>query len=296
MFARCPRNWYLGYALKKRSLMPSIHTVFGTSFHETFQHYLQVCFQETVKQADAIDLNKYLLDRMIANYQAEIGKDYVEEHFTDALALTEIWNDGCHILDWIKKRRAAYFSTKKEVFLGTEIPLFIPVADKYGNVYIVAYLDLIMYDKTFNRVRIIDIKTSTYGWRKYQKEDPIKKAQVILYKHYFSEVFDVPLENIEVEFFIVKRKLYEDLPYAQKRVQLFTPAQGKITMNKTLNALHSFIEYCFNEDGSYNLNQEYHAISGTKEHNCKFCEFKDNEELCPVSKRIESLPDKNRND
>jgi hypothetical protein len=48
----------------------------------------------------------------------------------------------------------------------------------------------------------------------------------------------------------------------------------------------SFVKSAFNEDGTHNTDREYLAIGGKGLKNCKWCPFKDNEELCPKSDRI----------
>ena len=53
--------------------------------------------------------------------------------------------------------------------------------------------------------KIIDIKTSTNGWNDYAKKDENKQFQLLLYKQYFSEQYGIPLDKIEIEFFILKR-------------------------------------------------------------------------------------------
>lgn len=295
-YATCPKSWELAYVQKLRSKKPSIHTVFGTSFHETLQHYLHVLFEDSVKAAEAIDTDQYLEQRMIANYSKELQQNE-NEHFSTLQELREFKQDGVAILDWIKRRRRAFFGPKGYELLGIEVPLYLPVDSSVNpNVNFLAYVDLVLYDKVFGRVRIIDIKTSTRGWKDKDKKDPIKKSQVMLYKHYFSKQFNVPHEDIEVEYFIVKRKLYEESEFPQQRVQTFTPAQGRVTMNKAFKWITDFIATSFNADGTYNKSIEYAAISGPDGTNCKFCEFKDRPDLCPANKRIETLSSESGDD
>ncbi len=290
MYQKCPKSWELAYAKKLRTYTPSIHTVFGTSLHETLQHYLTLLFDHSVKEADALDLNLHLKQRLMFNYAKEL-KAVDGKHFSTPEDLLAFWEDGCAILQWLKRRRVAYFSTKDHVLLGIEVPIHMLADPSVNlNIYLVAYLDLVIYDKIFNRIRIFDIKTSTRGWTDKEKKDPEKIAQVMLYKHYFSKKYNLPLENIEVEFFIVKRKVFENAAFPVKRVQNFIPAQGKVSINKATSKLNSFVSHAFNQDGSYNLNNEYHAISGEKHINCKYCEFKDNDELCPANKRLKTAP------
>ncbi len=86
-----------------------------------------------------------------------------------------------------------------------------------------------------NRIVLFDIKTSRSGWNKYQKSDSLKSAQLVAYKTYFSKQFGVPQENIDVEFFIVKRKLIEDSMFPQKRIQNHRPSAGSVTQKKVVD-------------------------------------------------------------
>lgn len=290
MYANCPKRWELAYARNHRKYSPSIHTLFGTSFHETLQNFLTVLFEESAQAADLIDLDSYLKDRLIFNYNKEV-LTLEGHHFSNPQELESFWKDGVAILDWIKKRRKVFFSSRNQILLGIEIPIHVLIDPEVNSkVYFVAFLDLVIYDKVFNKIKIIDIKTSTRGWNEKEKTDPVKKAQVMLYKHFFNKRFGIPIENIEAEFFIVRRTLIENAMFPVKRVQSFIPIQGKIVVNKAYKSLLDFVTKSFNPDGSYNLNTEYHAISGESNSNCKFCEFKDKPELCPANKRLETLP------
>ena len=61
------------------------------------------------------------------------------------------------------------------------------------------------------------------------KKMKINNSNYYLYKQYFSEQYGIPLDNIEIEFFIVKRKVLdindEKLmsPYQAHRVQHIYP-------------------------------------------------------------------------
>ena len=64
MWKSCPKKWSLQYRDGHKKFSSSIHSVFGTAFHETLQHYLTVMYDDSVKAADAIDINEYLKDQM----------------------------------------------------------------------------------------------------------------------------------------------------------------------------------------------------------------------------------------
>ena len=160
--------------------------------------------------------------------------------------MTEFYNDGLRILDFFKRKRADYFSKKGYELLGIETALNY---DLPNNLKFKGFIDLIIKDNIRNRIKIIDIKTSSWGWNKYQKADKNKTDQLLLYKSFYSKQFDIPLDRIDVEYFIVKRKLYENTDFPQKRIQKFIPANGKPSVNKVIKRLQDFMEECYDKEG-----------------------------------------------
>jgi len=127
-------------------------------------------------------------------------------------------------------------------------------------------------------VSIWDIKTSTRGWGKWDKEDKIKMAQMVLYKKYFAEQYNIPVEEIDCKYFIVKRKIPKNpkYPASASRIQYYVPSSGKTTINRVTRDLHAFIDDCFKDD-TYNM-KEYTKTPSDKA--CKWCPFNDKPELC----------------
>ena len=93
----------------------------------------------------------------------------------------------------------------------------------------------------------------------------------------------IPLDKIDIEFFIVKRKVlsWDDSnimsPHQAYRVQTFTPPSGKIKLNKAKTAINEFIKECFNSNG--NIKEKNYPATPSK-WNCTFCPFKEEQELC----------------
>ena len=284
MYSQCPKHWELAYVKNLRTFSQSIHTIFGTAMHETLQHYLTEMYNGTVKGADSIDLHKYLKDQMFQLYKDAVEK--MGEHFSNKFELGEFYEDGVAIIDWFKKKRGIYFSRKNEELLGIEIPIYHPVNDKNDKVMMLGYLDVVIRDKRDNKITIIDIKTSTRGWNKYQKADKTKTSQLVLYKKYFAEQYGFDVENIDIKYMIVKRKLIDGAMFPQKRIIEFSPASGKPTRNKLARSIESFVDNNFNLDGSYITDKQYVASAGKNNKNCKWCEFKDRFDLCPKENRV----------
>jgi len=84
-------------------------------------------------------------------------------------------------------------------------------------------------------------------------------------------------DNIEVQFFILKRKIWEKSDFPQKRIQEFIPAQGKIKLKKAKTALDTFIESVFNLDGTYKSTEH---IATPSKSNCMYCPYKNKKDLC----------------
>jgi hypothetical protein len=249
---------------------------FGTAVHETLQNYLSVMYNESGVKADEINIEEYFEDRFRENY-AKGYKDNKNTHFSNPEEMREFYDDGLAILDFVKKKRGEYFSKTGWHLVGIEIPIVISPNKRYNNVLFNGFIDLVLYHEPTEQFVIYDIKTSGRGWGDKEKKDEVKQFQILLYKAYFSEIFGVPEDHIDVEFFIVKRKIWEASEFPQKRVQQFTPANGKTKVKKAKTALDSFIESVFNLDGSYKPTD--HQAQPSKS-NCMYCPYKDKKDLC----------------
>lgn len=274
-YATCPKQWQALHLTEEFPVLPSIHMTFGTAIHETIQTWLNTLYNGKVKDADEMNLKVLLYENMIKAYI----KDKERNNFNDFSTLEEMqtfYLDGQHILDYIKKKRRAYFTTKGVYLAGIETVLYRELRPK---VYFKGKIDLVFYDERIDRWIIVDIKTSTKGWDKYQKADDNKKAQVLLYKHYFSEQFNIPSDKIDVLYFIVKRQIPVDADFAsmQKRVQEFSPPAGPIKMKQATSLLSRFVSETIGEDGKY-IQKEYKTTPSKDA--CRFCELKKNR-VCP---------------
>jgi hypothetical protein len=276
MYLSCPKKWALQYRDGHKVYSPSIHTVFGTAIHETLQHYLSIVYNESAAAADRIDLELYFEDKFREVYSKEYQNNK-KIHFSDPEVMREFFDDGLAIINFVKKRRGEYFSSRGWHLVGIEIPIVISPDKRYNNLYFNGFIDLVMYHEPTDEFVIYDIKTSTRGWSDKEKKDELKQFQILLYKTYFSEQFGVPVDNIDVKFFIVKRKIWEESEFPQKRIQEFTPANGKTKVNKAKSALNSFIEEAFSIDGSFKSTD--HQPNPSK-NSCMFCPYKEKKDLC----------------
>tara|TARA_R110002167_G_scaffold104707_1_gene269860 strand:+ start:2265 stop:3146 length:882 start_codon:yes stop_codon:yes gene_type:complete len=277
---KCPYMWKLNYVDKHSVFTDNIFTMFGTSMHEVLQEYLKVMYSDSIKAADDLLLNEQLEDRLKKNFM-EITQKNGGVEFCTKDQMVEFYGDGVRILDYFKKKRNQYFSKRGYELIGIETALNYALPK---NIKFRGYIDLIIKDTVRNRIKIIDIKTSTMGWNKWQKADKNKTDQLLLYKKFYSQQHDIPMDRIEVEYFIVKRKLYENLDFPQKRIQTFIPANGTPSINKVNRRLELFMDDCFTDDGEYRDDHIYSKLPSKK--NCRWCDFRDKPDLC--DKKVEN--------
>ena len=267
MYNDCPKKWSLQYKEGQKHFSSTIHTVFGTALHEVIQHYLTVMYEQSMVEADKINTSEMFEDILREEYTKQY-KSNNKQHFSSPEELREFYEDGEAIIRDFAKNKGKHFSKRGWHLVGCEVPIVLSPNQNYPNIVYQGYLDVVMYHEPTNRIKIIDLKTSTSGWNDKQKKDENKQFQLILYKKYFSELYNFPEENIDVEFFIVKRKLYESEDYVIKRIQIFKPATGKIKIKKATESINKFINEVFDTNGYKKVEHKPQLND-----NCKWCVF-----------------------
>jgi hypothetical protein len=265
-YEQCNYKWYKQSVEKVIPFIPNMNLVFGTAIHHVFQHYLKTGYEISFTAADKEDIFGLLQTKLTEEYQTQYKK--YGKHFSNPEEMAEFYDDGVAILEWFKKKRKIYFSSKGSQLVGIEMPLQKEISK---NVIYQGYIDLVMYDEDLDKVKIYDIKTSTKGWNNYDKKNEYKIAQVLLYKQFFSELYCYPIDKIDVEFLILKRKAepneFTDYP---KRIQEFKPANGKIKLKQSQERFNSFVKNCFDNNGKPIVKEHTKNIS-------KLCEW------CPIN-------------
>ena len=267
MWSSCPQQYKLAYIDGLSESTSNIHSVFGTAMHETLQHYLDKVLKISKTQADKmINLKEFLKERMRETYIKESNNG--EFQICSKEEMVEFLEDGNVLLDWFQKSKNfnRFFSLKHDELVAIEQPINTKIAD---NVNFMGFIDLVIRDTFNGRYRIIDFKTSTRGWSKYQKADPVKNAQILLYKKFYAELLNISEDIIDVEFIILKRKVevVEDIP--TYRMSKHVPANGKPSINKAWKGFKEFVDSVFDEAGNYK-DVEYPKKPSKL---CDWCEF-----------------------
>lgn len=275
MYSSCQEQFKLNYIDKLGISNANIHLIFGSSMHEVIQHFLDVMYNVTKKQALQLNLNQMLQDKLVEHFKKEKEKMGEDDPCTKE-ELQEFYEDGVKILEYFRLKLDKLYSKTGFDLVAIEQRLN---AEVKPGVNFIGFIDILLRDKTTDEYIIIDLKTSTRGWNKYQKSDKTKISQMLLYKKFYSDKFDIPLDKIKVEYQILKRKLYEGADFPIPRISKFVPANGKPSVNRAWNDFKGFVDSVYGDEGQ--VIQEVFPPNKGKQ--CDWCEFK-TRKLCSLWK------------
>lgn len=273
MWTSCPQQFKLNYIDKLGESSANIHTIFGSAMHEVIQHFLGVMYGVTKKQAMELDLEMMLKDKLVEHFTQE------KEKLTEGTPCTreeleEFFGDGRQILQYFKKKLDTLYTKSGFELVAIEMPLNAQIKE---GVHFIGFIDIVLKDVSSGDIIIVDLKTSTSGWNKYQKADKVKTSQMLLYKKFYSEKYDIPLDKIKVEYQILKRKLIENSEYNIPRISKFIPPHGKPSVNLAWKGFMEFVDSVYDDGGLIRTN-EFPTNKGKA---CNWCEFK-TRKLCPI--------------
>jgi hypothetical protein len=263
---KCPHSWYLDYVKGLKKFEANLNLTYGNAIHETLQLYVKTLYTEGMIKATILDLKSFFIDKMIeeaTTNKIKFTQDEIEEFIEDGINFIKEFMTAAVRLE--------HFPPDKYEFLGVEDELNMPLLN---NTEYYGYIDLVLKDKATGRIKIFDFKTSRMAWTAAQMEDLAKTSQLVLYKALYSKKHNVPVTKIDVEFLILKRKLYENSKYRQSRIQVFKPESDQKEVTRVVDHFHQFLTECFHTDGSYNKDIKYPKIPGKNKANCKYCPHK----------------------
>jgi hypothetical protein len=275
MWSSCPQQFKLNYIDKLGESSANIHTIFGSAMHETVQHFLSVMYGVSKKQALTLDLETMLKDKLVEHFTTEKAKMSEGTPCTKE-ELEEFFGDGRHILHYFKTKLDKLYTKSGFELVAIEMALN---AEVKPGVHFIGFIDIVLKDMSSGEIIIIDLKTSTSGWSKYQKNDKVKTSQMLLYKKFYSEKYNVPLDKIKVEYQILKRKISENFEYPIPRISKFIPPHGKPSVNNAWKGFMEFVDTVY-DDGGLIRTDDFPTNKGKA---CDWCEFKARK-LCPLWK------------
>ena len=159
MFRSCPHKWALQYKDGHKTFSPSIHTVFGTAFHETLQHYLDVMYDKSGAEADRINTYEFFQNALRTEYKKQY-KANNNQHFSSPDELRKFFDEGIEIIRDFAKNRGKHFSKRGWWLVGCEVPIQLAPDSNRPNVIYKGFLDVVMYHEPTDTFKIIDIGIS----------------------------------------------------------------------------------------------------------------------------------------
>jgi hypothetical protein len=279
MWAKCPLSWKLRYVDGHKFDTGSIHTIFGTTAHEVIQEWLDILYNKSETVAKTVYLHDKFKDRLLELFTESIvvNADGTKTFLADKKTLMEFYEQGCQILTYIQANYKKIFPTEDTKLFAIEYPLDMEVRD---GVQYIGYIDIVTHNVANDTYRLYDLKTTRSGWTAQQKADTLKTGQLLLYKRFFAQQLSLDEKDIDVEFIMLKRTIFENASFTIPRVSKFVPANGKPSVNKIWNKFEEFIARAFDETGQYVAEQPPQPSADT----CRWCEFKNRKELCSFGK------------
>ena len=273
MWIGCQQQFKLSYIDKLGESSANIHTIFGSAMHETIQHFLSVMYGVSKKQALLLDVEGMLKEKLVEHFTTEKAK-MTEGTPCTQIELEEFFGDGRQILHYFKTKLDKLYTKSGFELVSIELPLN---AEVRPGVNFVGFIDIVLKEVSSGKIIIIDLKTSTRGWNQYQKADKVKTSQMLLYKKFYSEKYNVPLDKIEVEYQILKRKISDTTEFTIPRISKFVPANGKPSVNAAWKGFMEFVDSVYDEVGA--VKQVDFPTNKSKA--CDWCEFK-SRKICPI--------------
>ncbi len=244
---QCPYYYKLTYIDGIRKFVGNHYTAFGTALHEvcekkaedfsfsneeqtfelSFLRELQQLPKEVLENVKEKDISQM---REQGKKLSKLAIPYLKNHFGDFTVV----------------------STEEDIYESIE---------NFQDYNFKGFIDLVI--KTSDgKYHIIDWKTCSWGWDSKRKSDPMTTYQLTYYKHFYNKKHNIPLDEIETHFALLKRTAKKDL------VEIFRVTSGNRKISNALDLLNKAL---------FNIN------SGTFIKNklsCSKCEFNNTKE-CP---------------
>jgi len=193
------------------------YTAFGTALQSVCEDLL----------TDEVDIPKPELFNQ--KFRDEIKKLKSEE--INKKLIVDMFAQGGKLSEQVLPSLESYFDDC-EVFMAEE-KLYEPISGTDDYLF-KGYVDLII--KEGDNYHIIDWKTCSWGWDSRKRSDKMILYQLILYKHFFCQKYDISPDMVHTHFGLLKRTSKKNI------VELFKVTSGPKRIENALELLHKAIQ------------------------------------------------------
>ncbi len=238
----CSYRHKLAYVEQKDHFTSNEFTTFGTAIH--------AACEELVKDP-AID--------PYSEFSSVFQEETSNLDSPDLLLLEGMRTQASEILPEILPTLQSEFGKYSVVSVEEELHEPMSINDKIYKKKFKGFIDLVIKTQD-EKYHIIDWKTCSWGWDAKKKSDKILAYQLVLYKNFFAKKHNIPLENIETHFALLKRTAKTN------RVEFVRVTSGKKRVNNALEFVDRAIK---NIDKGFSIKNRL---------SCRYCPFYNTEE------------------
>jgi hypothetical protein len=216
LWSECTWRHKLKYIEGLDGFTGNAFTAFGSAIHSA-------CEEIAVKNLEGIE------EKFEKFFDNEI-EELEEVTDRDRKLLTEMRDQGKNILPHVLVELEKQFPNFELV--AVEEDLFEEFEE--GGLKFKGYIDLVLKSED-GKYHIIDWKSCSWGWDARKKADKILGYQLVFYKWFWARKHDVPLENIETHFGLLKRTAKKN------NVEIFRVTSGQKKVDNALTALKNAV-------------------------------------------------------
>ena len=111
------------------------------------------------------------------------------------------------------------------------------------------FIDLVVHSKKDEKVHLIDWKTCSWGWHPKKKSDTILSYQLVFYKHFWAQKYEVDPKDVDCHFVLLKRTAKPG-----KKAEFVRVTAAKKRTTDALNALNKALHNIEKENYIKNRN------------------------------------------
>ena len=231
----CPHYHKLTYIDKVTQFQGNIFTAFGKALHTVCE--LTLTAPEKYRGSGTIEalVKEQFLKELKSLPEGE------QQRAKRDFKLKEWLVSGIEIIPDLYRCLTEKFGKLGEDWevLAAEEQLYEPITEfTEAEKNFKGFIDLVVMSKKDKKVHLIDWKTCSWGWKREKKSDTILSYQLVYYKHFWSQKYDVDPKDVDCHFVLLKRTAKSGKKAEFVRV---TAAKKRTTdaLNTLTKALHN---------------------------------------------------------